>query len=215
MRFIVISDVHGRDKVIRYTNRLVKEHQADAVLVLGDITHFGPAEWAGEFLSQLDAPTYALPGNCDPPGVIEQIERHAISLHRKKIVLEGRAFVGHGGSNPTIFETPFEMSEDKIMEGLRPLAEKGMILVTHTPAYGYLDLVPAGNRHAGSSAILRIVKDYAPVAAVSGHIHEARGLLVDRGTLFMNPGPAKELHAAILDVGEKVEGRLLDRGTED
>ncbi|HTY46165.1 MAG TPA: metallophosphoesterase [Methanomassiliicoccales archaeon] len=215
MRFIVISDVHGRDKVIRLVNRLVKQHQADAVLVLGDITHFGPAEWAGEFLSQLDATTYALPGNCDPPGVLEQIERHAISLHRKKIMLEGRAFVGHGGSNPTIFETPFEMSEDKILEGLRPLAERGMVLVTHAPAYGYLDLVPAGNRHAGSVAILKIVKDFAPAAAVSGHIHEARGQLLDHDTVFMNPGPAKDLYAGILDVGEKVEGRLLDRSTED
>ncbi len=213
MRFIVISDVHGRDKVIRYTNDLVKEHQADAVLVLGDITHFGPAEWAGEFLSQLEAPTYALPGNCDPPGVIEQIEHHAISLHKKKITLEGRAFVGHGGSNPTIFETPFEMSEDKISEGLSPLAEKGMVLVTHAPAYGYLDLVPAGNRHAGSMAILKLVRDFAPVAAISGHIHEARGLVSENGTLFMNPGPAKDLFSGILDVGNTVECKLLERGS--
>ncbi len=214
MRFVVISDVHGRDKVIGYTNRLVKEHQADAILVLGDITHFGPAEWAGEFLSQLEAPTYALPGNCDPPGVLQQIERHAISLHRKKIVLEDRAFVGHGGSNPTIFETPNEMPEDEIERGLRPIAEKGMVLITHTPAQGYLDLVPAGNRHAGSTAVLKMVREFGPIAAISGHIHEARGMLTDKGTLFMNPGPAKDLYAAVLDVGESVQGKLLDRGQE-
>ena len=46
MRFLVISDIHMRDKVKTWANRLVEEHGADGVIVLGDITHFGPPQWA-------------------------------------------------------------------------------------------------------------------------------------------------------------------------
>jgi len=210
MRFIVISDVHGRDRVIRWTNRLVSELEADGVIVLGDITHFGPPGWAGEFLGQLKGSVYAIPGNCDPPGVLEQIEKHAVSLHRKKITLEGHVLVGFGGSNPTVFETPFEMSEDEIAKRLAPLAEKGMVLISHCPPQGYLDMV-TGNRHVGSLAIRKVVETFVPEAVVSGHIHEARGLVREPGTVFMNPGAAKDSWAGVLELGDTVDARLLDR----
>jgi Icc-related predicted phosphoesterase len=210
MRLIVVSDVHGRDKVVGLVNRLISEQEADGVIVLGDITHFGPAEWAGEFLSKLNGTVYALPGNCDPPGVNDEIKRNAISLHKRKIVIEGKTIVGLGGSNPTVFETPFEMSEEEIENVLRPLAEHDMILVTHCPAYGYLDMLPVG-RHAGSTAIRKIVDEFQPTVALAGHIHEARGLTEQKGTTFMNPGPAKESFAGVLEIGERVGVRLLEK----
>ena len=49
MRFLVISDIHMRDRVKVWANRLIEEHAADGVIVLGDITHFGPPQWAAEF----------------------------------------------------------------------------------------------------------------------------------------------------------------------
>ena len=213
MRLIVITDVHGRDKVIGMVNRLIKDQEADGVIVLGDITHFGPAEWAGEFLSKLDGTVYAVPGNCDPPGVNDEIKRNAISLHKRKITIEGKTLVGLGGSNPTIFETPFEMPEDEIEIHLRPLAEHDMILVTHCPAFGYVDVLYNG-KHAGSTAIRKIVDEYQPVAALSGHVHEARGLTEMRGTTFMNPGPAKDSYAGILEIGERVSVKLLEKQPE-
>jgi Icc-related predicted phosphoesterase len=213
MRLIVVTDVHGRDRVVGMVNRLVKEQEADGVIVLGDITHFGPAHWAGEFLSKLSGTVYALPGNCDPPGVNDEIKQNAISLHKRKIAIEGKTLVGMGGSNPTIFETPFELSEAEIEAALRPLAEHDMILVTHCPAFGHLDILPTG-KHAGSTAIRKIVDEYQPVAALAGHIHESRGLMEERGTTFMNPGPAKDSYAGILEIGERVSVRLLERQPE-
>ncbi|MGD1060258.1 MAG: metallophosphoesterase [Methanomassiliicoccales archaeon] len=213
MRFIIVSDVHGRDRVIGMVNRLIAKEEADGVMVLGDITHFGPAEWAGEFLSKLNGTVYAVPGNCDPPGVNDEIKRNAISLHKRKITIEGKTLVGMGGSNPTVFETPFEMREDEIEGYLRPLAEHDMILVTHCPAFGYLDLLPTG-KHAGSTAIRKIVDEFQPTVAIAGHIHEARGLTEMRGTTFMNPGPAKDSYAGVLEIGERVSLRLLERQSD-
>jgi Icc-related predicted phosphoesterase len=49
---------------------------------------------------------------------------------------------------------------------------------------------------------------------LSGHIHEARGIVERDGTLFLNPGAAKDGNAALLDIGEDVTATLLrDPGT--
>ena len=91
-------------------------------MILGDITHFGPASWAGEFLDRLDRPVYAIPGNCDPPELVcREIEAHGTLLHRRKVTIGGQVFIGLGGSNPTIFDTPFELEEKEIEAALRPL----------------------------------------------------------------------------------------------
>jgi len=211
MRFLVISDIHCRERAIHWSNRLVKEENLDAIIVLGDITHFGPASWAGEFFSKLDSPCYAVPGNCDPEGVTEMIERHAISLHKKKVDVGGYVLGGIGGSNLTIFNTPFEVPEVEIEAGLRPIMEKGMVLVVHCPPLGYNDLAGATRRHAGSTAIRKLVEEFPPQVVLSGHIHEARGIMEEGGTLYMNPGAAKDSFAGILDLKDRPRVKLLDR----
>lgn len=209
-RFLVIADIHGREKVAGWALRLANEHQVDAFLVLGDITHFGPASWAGDFLSKLDRPTYALPGNCDPPELVcEEIEKHATLLHGRKVVIDGRTFIGLGGSNPTIFETPFEMEEEDIERTLRPLMEEGAVMVLHAPPKGINDRISSGP-HVGSEAILRLVQEFHPLVVLSGHIHEDRGIVEKDGTVFMNPGAAKDGCSALLELDGEIKATLLD-----
>jgi len=214
MRFLIISDVHAREKVAVWSNRLIEERGLDAVIVLGDITHFGPPAWAGEFLARFSVPVYAVPGNCDPPGTIEFIARHATLLHGSKMKVGHYTFGGLGGSNPTIFNTPFEMSEEEIMESLRPVMEKGMVLVTHCPPFGVHDLV-VGNRHTGSTAIKTLVEEFRPIAVLSGHIHEARGILKQDGCLYLNPGAAKDGYSAILELNGEPRAELMEKASLD
>lgn len=210
MRFLVLSDIHGRDKVSSWAKRLAAEHGADAYIILGDITHFGPGSWAGEFLSHLDRPAYAIPGNCDPPELVcREIEKHATLLHKRKMKIGGSTFVGLGGSNPTIFETPFELEEEEIESALRPLMETDVIMVLHAPPKGINDRIPTG-ANVGSEAILRLVKEFRPRAVLSGHIHEDRGIVMEGGTLFLNPGAAKDGNAALLDIDGEVRAVLLE-----
>jgi len=215
LRFLVLSDIHGREKVSRWSNRLIEQQGLDGVIVLGDITHFGPVPWAGEFLDSIQAPSYAVPGNCDPPEVIREIEAHATCLHERKVRLQDHWFGGFGGSNPTIFNTPFELSEQEIEERLRPIMERDMILVVHCPPLGHNDLVPSIRKHAGSTAIKTLVEEFRPRVVLSGHIHEARGIHQEGGTLFMNPGAAKDAYAGILEVDDDIKARLLDRVPEE
>jgi uncharacterized protein len=209
MRFLVLSDIHGRDRVAEWGRHLADQHGVDAYIILGDITHFGPASWAGEFLSRLDRPAYAIPGNCDPPELVcQEIERYATLVHGRKVRVGDVTLVGLGGSNPTIFETPFEMEEEDIDHALRPLMEEGVVLMVHAPPLGINDRISTGQQ-VGSEAILRLVQEHRPRAVLSGHIHEARGMVERDGTLFINPGAAKDGYAALLDLGEGTTGELL------
>jgi uncharacterized protein len=209
MKFLVLSDIHGREKVASWAQHLANEHGVDAYIVLGDITHFGPASWASEFLSRLDRPTYAIPGNCDPPQVCSEIEKHSTLLHAKKVMVSGETFIGLGGSNPTIFETPFEMEEENIESTLRPLLERGAVMVLHAPPLGINDRISSG-AHVGSVALLKLVQEFRPKVVLSGHIHEDRGIVEKDGTVFMNPGAAKDGFSALLELDGEVKVALLD-----
>ena len=214
MRLLVLTDVHGRERVARFANRRIEELGLEGAIVLGDITHFGPPSWAGEFLSRLQGKVYALPGNCDPPGTLEQIERHATCLHKRKVRLGRWTVGGHGGFNPTIFNTLNEITEEEIERGLRPVMEQGMVLAVHCPAYGTLDMTSVG-RHAGSTAIARLVKEFRPRVVLSGHIHEDRGTVEMDGILYMNPGPAKDGYAGLLELDGEPRVELLARAPEE
>jgi uncharacterized protein len=210
MRFLVLSDVHRRDKVVGWANEIIEGMGLDGTIVLGDITHFGPPEWAEEFLEGLKGRTYAIPGNCDPQGTLEHIERSSVSLHLKKVRLGRFVLGGMGGSNPTIFDTPNEYSEEDITALLRPVMEKDMILVLHCPPFGTLD-VPFSGKHVGSVSIARLVEEFKPRIVLSGHIHEDRGIVLKDGVTFMNPGPAKEGYSGILELGDEPSVELLEQ----
>lgn len=200
MRFFVITDLHQKRSMVSRINQSYRDNGCDALLFLGDATDLGTAEDAVEVMSMLEGNVYAIPGNCDPRDTPERISSVVKDVHGKRFSVGDIGFAALGGSNITIFNTPFEYEEEEISELLEPISFKGMVLMTHAPPYGILDEIPSGI-NVGSRAILRIVEKYRPVAAVSGHIHEAIGIVNKNGTLFMNPGPAREGRAGILEIG--------------
>ena len=58
--------------------------------------------------------------------------------------------------------------------------------------------------------LFRSVEEFKPLLVLSGHIHEAVGIVVSDGTTFINPGPAMSGRCAVVGVEDgKVEARLL------
>ncbi|HSV41976.1 MAG TPA: hypothetical protein VLH13_01025, partial [Methanomassiliicoccales archaeon] len=57
----------------------------------------------------------------------------------------------------------------------------------------------------------RIVEEFKPAVVLSGHIHEDRGVVEKKGTLYMNPGAAKDGHAGLIDIGRDIQVRLLEK----
>lgn len=201
MKFLVITDLHQKVSAIEWINRLVDENAPDAVLFLGDSIDLGASTSdAIDIIGKVKGNVYYIPGNCDPLDLPEKLEGKVHSVHGKGFEICGQYFAALGGSNPTIFNTPFELQENDIKDKLSKISKEGMVLMTHAPAYGSdLDLITAGI-NVGSTAIRDIIKEFRPIVALSGHIHEAIMTKEQDGTLYVNPGAAKEGHAAILTI---------------
>ena len=209
MRFLVITDLHQNTDMIDRFNGIIREKGAEFVLFLGDVTDFGTGEQAADIISRIESKVYVIPGNCDPLDLPEKIRNVAVDMHGNAADIGGYRLVGLGGSNITIFHTAFELEEDALYDGLKRNACEGMILMTHAPSVGILDEIPSG-ANVGSPAIKRIVDEYHPILALSGHIHEAIGCRIVDGTTFVNPGPAREGYCAVVNIIDgKVDVELI------
>ena len=201
MKFLVISDIHGNTAVTDWANSVADEEDVDLIMVLGDVTDFGPEKVAEKILAPLERDVYSLPGNCDPPSVHETISGWTMDMHGKTADIDGFHIAGLGGSNISPFQTPFELDEDTIYSMLKPISKKGMILMVHAPPYGVNDMIPSGV-NVGSRAILKIVDEFRPILVLSGHIHEDYGVKYINGTTFVNPGPAHDGMYAIVEIDD-------------
>ena len=209
MRILAVADIHGASEAKKGINSQIVEYTPNIVVVCGDITQFGPPESAKDFLDGISLKTLAIPGNCDPRGVLEAIEdSQAIPLHGKKVELSGYTFVGLGGSNTTPFNTPFELTEDEMYTALDGLMQNGALLMVHAPSKGHLDRTVTSD-DLGSQAIADIVSKFSPPLVISGHIHEARGVEREGKTTYVNPGPASRGYAAVIDLNDEIKVDLI------
>jgi Icc-related predicted phosphoesterase len=196
---LLIADLHGQfGKIDSFL-----ELNPEAVFIAGDITNMGPADSVDDLLSRIDVPCFAVPGNCDPRDIIEFLEHSdAVCLHGSRINLGAITIVGIGGSNPTPFGTPFELTDKQIGDLLHATISKmersvHNVLLSHAPPYGCLDK-PAGE-HIGSRSIRRHMKEFDLVCCA--HIHEQRGVVEVDGTKVINPGAAMDGYCAMLHFG--------------
>ncbi len=161
----------------------------DAMVVCGDFTTFGTTEFTSKFLKSFKLRIFAVPGNCDVPETVSVLEAGNASIHNLREEFGGWQFFGTGGGLPG-GGMPFEIEDDILERSLRSVAVQQGIMITHCPAYGMNDL-SRNARHAGSKGILRVAQEFKPVLAVAGHVHEARGKLVSKDTVFVNPGSSR------------------------
>jgi hypothetical protein len=154
-------------------------------------------------LSRIEVPCFAVPGNCDPREIIETLEHsETVCLHGSQINLGRITIVGLGGSNPTPFGTPFEMTDKQIDDVLHRAMSKmektvHNVLLTHAPPYETLDKI--NGEHVGSKSIRRHMGSFDLVCCA--HIHEQRGVMDIEGIKIVNPGPAMDGHCAMLHFG--------------
>ena len=196
---LLIADLHGQFGKIDSFLDLSPE----AVFIAGDITNMGPVETVDDVLSRIDVPCFAVPGNCDPREILETLEHSdTVCLHGSQINLGRITIAGIGGSNPTPFGTPFEMTDkqiDDVMHTAMKKMEKTVhnVLLTHAPPYETLDKI--NGEHVGSQSIRRHMKSFDLVCCA--HIHEQRGVMDIDGVKVVNPGPAMDGNCAMLHFG--------------
>ncbi|MBA7613993.1 3',5'-cyclic adenosine monophosphate phosphodiesterase CpdA [subsurface metagenome] len=217
MNILAVADFHGSPNGEQNLLKLLKRGY-DCVLLLGDLTNFGPANLAESLLERVKATgvsIFAVPGNCDPKQILQVFDKYGVNLHGKCERLGDITFVGLGGSNLTPFNTPFELTEVEIQEELAALActpDVNRILVTHAPPYDTkLDQIADGT-HVGSKSIRKFIEQKQPLVALCGHVHEARNTEKLGRTLMINPGPISKGYAAEITInsGDEIRAKLLE-----
>ena len=200
---LLIADLHGQfGKIDSFL-----ELNPEAVFIAGDITNMGPVDAVDDVLSRIDVPCFAVPGNCDPREILETLEHSdAVCLHGSQINLGKISIAGIGGSNPTPFGTPFEMTDKQIDDGLNAAMKKmektvHNILLTHAPPFETLDKI--NGEHVGSASIRKHMKAFDLVCCA--HVHEQRGVLDIEGVKIVNPGPAMDGHCALIHFGTEAK----------
>jgi len=200
---LLIADLHGQfGKIDSFL-----ELNPEAVFIAGDITNMGPVDMVDDVLSRIDVPCFAVPGNCDPKEILDTLEHSdAVCLHGAQINLGSMTIVGLGGSNPTPFNTPFELTDkqidDLLVQGMAKM-EKTVhnVLISHPPPFETLDAVNGG--HVGSQSVRRHMKSFDLVCCA--HIHEQRGVKEVDGVKIVNPGPAMDGYCAMLHFGNEAK----------
>jgi len=211
LNIIVIADVHSSREAYENTVQRATEVQADAICVCGDLTQFGTVRETEEYLSilaQSQTQILFVPGNLDPPNIIDVKVKGATCIHATCRQVKDYGFIGLGA-----LHRAFEVPEDKIMQWLRKgsnecLQKAGTVIVSHVPPSGTkVDMAFIGG-HAGSRSFSRFIIDTRPLAVFCGHIHEGRG--VDRigNTVVVNPGPARRGYYALVKLDGNVDVEL-------
>jgi Icc-related predicted phosphoesterase len=206
MRFLVLSDLHGRHSMVPAARGEAEPYQG--VVFAGDLARRWNNAEVASLLASLTPESgrlIAVPGNMDEPALCDVLRERGVSVHGTGVVIDGTGFFGVGGSNPTPFGTPFEIPEDEIAR----LLERGyaavrnadrIVLVAHPPPFGCrLDRARLGV-HAGSTAVREFFGKHRVDLCLCGHIHEAAGEEDVEGVHCVNVGAAEQGHYALLDI---------------
>jgi Icc-related predicted phosphoesterase len=213
MKVLIGTDFHGNEAMFEGFASKAEEDRAEVLVICGDITHFGTlseARYLLSLLSGLRVPVLFVPGNCDPPSLVGVDVEGAKCIHGKSVSYGDVTFLGVGGSPPTPFSTPFEMTEEEITETLNSASKnlatnQWFVLVSHAPPLDTrLDKAFSGH-HVGSLSVRRFVEERKPSIVFCGHIHEAKGEDQINSTILVNPGPSRH--------GDYVEASFNDEIT--
>ncbi len=197
LKFLVLSDLHGRVNHY-FIEELNVMYDFNAVMILGDITHFGPAKIVKD-VSTKDITIFAIPGNCDPPEILNSMnESGIVNMHKNTFIFSDYKIVGLGGTDFNNVSMGIVFSDNEAFEFLNKNLDEKTILMLHQPPYGILDEI--NGKHVGNKGIRRAVDEKRPFVVMFGHIHENAGKYYDGKTLFFNPGPAKDGRYAILKI---------------
>ena len=173
-------------------------------------------------------PVFLIPGNHDLPIIAKTPEffpKNFVQMHNKSSNFRINGFekeiliIGFGGSKPIPgfpVKEPgpnyFTFEPDEIYNSLKTLTtkEEGFfsedyftILFVHEPPFNTSLDITHHKEHVGSKPIRHFIEEYQPNIAVSGHIHESRGVDHIGQTIIVNAGEAKYNKYAIFDIKEK------------
>ena len=216
MRILATTDFHGSSEAFLKTSRKARAIRADLIVICGDVTHFGLLQQAKELLlplQDIEMPTLFVPGNCDLPTLADETMGTVESIHGRCRRIGDFSFLGVGGSSPSPFNTPFELSEVEIASILEKAysscqTQLKTIVVSHSPPRDTKVDIAFTGEHVGSQTVRDLVQRKHPELLLCGHIHEAKGMDRIGETLIVNPGPARHGNCVIIDLDKAADAKF-------
>jgi len=200
MKIIAAADIHGSQFRLNILLKNIEKYSPDLVIICGDITQFGPAELAKNFLDQIPVEALAVTGNIDTKDVKRGIdESKATNIEMRKVVKKDINFVGTNG---------IDLEQIKFLND-KKLVDENTVLVSHVPPYGFQDKVFLG-MHGGNKELRKIVDKYKPRLVLCGHIHEDPGYDKNKNTVIVNCSMGKRGGGALINIDKKVSVKMLD-----
>ena len=203
MRITLISDTHNKHKYI--TDDLPG---GDLLIHAGDISSMGYEHEIREFCkwyNSLDNYTNKvfIAGNHDwgfqinTEKVKEILDFYGnITYLQDKEVLVGEKLVSIYGSpwQPEFYNWAFNLQRKgvELKEKWDNIPNNTDILITHGPAYGYVDRVIGQTEHLGCELLTDRIKEIKPKIHVCGHIHSGYGYVFDGDTHYINASVLNE-----------------------
>ena len=208
MKILAISDIHGNGHVYEWIPALIRDHGIDALVLAGDLVgghgndltieeaQRRESEQIIKILQSLQIPVSYIMGNDD---MVELGYQDALvhPIHFIRRNLQECNFVGYQFSPPFmggIFEKPEnEIGRDLLQ--IEPLLDDKTVLVTHSPAYGILDVADQ-EFHVGSPSIAKVIELHPVRAHIHGHIHKCFG----REGNHFNVAAGGDFRAMVIDL---------------
>jgi len=202
MKVLVLGDIHGKKISLP-----AEAKDVDAAFIVGDFTNADDPSFVEEVLDVFPCKVFAVPGNMDRKEVLDILKKRGVSIHLKTVEYKGFSILGLGGSNPTPFNTPFELQEEEIEKALSEFNDVS-IAVFHPPPYGLFDWVGDGIS-VGSKAIRNWIEKTKPKLVFCAHIHEHQGVAKVGETMVVKIGTAMQGNAVIVDVDENFDNIIV------
>ncbi len=179
-KILAISDIHGDSSLAKKLAKKAKQENVDLVILAGDITFLNqPIKNVIAPFSKLKKEILLIPGNHDTLPTINsltEIYAGTKNLHGYSLMKNGVGIFGAGYESNV---GPFWVEDEEIFRTLQKAHNKikkakKKIMVTHAP--------PSGGKveflgFKGSKAVEKAIKKFKPDIAISGHIHEAGGII--------------------------------------
>lgn len=200
MKFVAISDTHGKHK-----NLILPS--GDVLIHAGDVTREGQEAEVVDFLKWFHEQDFRfkifVAGNHDfyferrPEEEINKlIPKGIIYLNDTGTTIGGIKIWG-SPITPWFYDWAFNRNRGGPIKrhwDLIPADTK--VLITHGPVFGILDIT-VGGQHVGCEDLLLKVREIAPEVHICGHIHEAYGAVEMDGTRFINASILNERYAMV------------------
>lgn len=205
-KITVISDTHGKHKQI--TSDLPG---GDILIHAGDISSMGYEHEIQQFckwfndINDYDNKVF-IAGNHDWgfQNNIDKVQEILNSYKTIDYLQDSHLQTGpdinnlikiHGSPwQPEFYNWAFNLPRNgtELLEKWNAIPDDTDILITHGPAWGYLDQVIGRPKHLGCELLTQRIKAIKPKIHICGHIHSGRGYTFDGDTHFINASVLNE-----------------------